>query len=125
MMSEIVVALSPAPRTTRVLAIHCGQEVLRAVLGPPCQMHSQAAPRLLEGLALWYQRPVRVVLCVDEPCDGYDLSLSDTFGFGGKALHYEVDIVPLRADRRRSTRLPGRGDFGDVRAALRHALGAP
>ena len=88
-------------------------------------MHARAAPTLLEGLALWFQHPLRVVLCVDDLSSGFDLSLEDGFGLGDKPLHYEVEVARLHADRRRSLHMPGRGDFGDLRATLRRAMGAP
>ncbi len=125
MDSEITVAVSPSHQSTRLLVVRRGSEILRAELGPPAQMHAQAAPRLLEGLALWFQHPLRVVLCVDDLSSGFDLSLEDGFGLGDKRLHYEVEVAHLHVDRRRSLRLPGRGDFGDLRATLRRALGAP
>jgi hypothetical protein len=107
MNSEITVALSPSHQSTRLLAVRRGQEILRAELGPPSQMHAHAAPRLLEGLALWFQHPLRVVLCVDELSTGFDLSLEDGFGLGDKRLHYEVEVATRQTDRRRSLRMPG------------------
>jgi hypothetical protein len=121
---EVVAALLLAPSATKILVTRDGTEISRAVLGPRLQMHRQAAVRLLEGLALWFQRTVRVVLCVDDRCAGSDRSLMDAFGVGMTRLHDEVDIVVLCSERRRAMWRGGHGDFGDLRLALRRALGA-
>lgn len=87
---EVVAVLLPDRAQTKILVTRDGIEILRAVLAPPSQMHRQAAARLLEGLSLWFQRTVRVVLCVDDRCDSSDPSLADAFGLGTSRQHYEV-----------------------------------
>lgn len=72
----------------------------------------QAASTLLEGLALWQQRPLGVVVCVDGRSDGHALGLYDALGLGRRTLHYEVGVAYHRARRRR---LSGVGDFRDLR----------
>lgn len=79
-----------------------------AVWVPPAATPPQAALRLLEGLALWFQSTVRVVHCVGGRCDGSDLSLADACGVGTIQRHRAI----LR-DRQ--------GDFGDVHVAMRRA----
>jgi len=64
----ITVAIGATCEVTRLVVMREAQgarEVLRARLGPPSQVHRLAAPLLLESLALWYQQPVRVVLCAE------------------------------------------------------------
>lgn len=121
---EVVAVLLPNHAETKILVTRDGTEILHAVLGPPSQMHPQAAVRLLEGLALWFERTVHVVLCATDQCDGSYLSLADTFGVGTNRLHYDVEIVPLHNARRPALRMGHRGDFGDLRLVMRRALGA-
>ncbi|MBN2191413.1 MAG: hypothetical protein JW751_01245, partial [Polyangiaceae bacterium] len=64
-MNRITVTLAPEATRVRVLATSPAGELLRAVLGPATATHPRAAATLLEGLALWYQQPLSVVLCAD------------------------------------------------------------
>ena len=52
--------------TTRLMLLTSSQELLRAALPSPSTTHPRAAPTLLEGLSLWLQRPLSVVLCAGE-----------------------------------------------------------
>ena len=93
MKPEITVAIGATCEVTRLVVMREAQgarEVLRARLGPPSQVHRWAAPLLLESLALWYQQPVRVVLCAESDAISSALHLSDGFGFGYRTLHYDV-----------------------------------
>jgi hypothetical protein len=102
--------LKPTRETTRLYLTVSGRELLRAVLPPPGpRIHPRAAPLLLEGLALWLQRPVSVVLCAVDGDDSCALGLSDSFGFGHQTAHYDVEVVdPMQ-------RLSGLGSFADLR----------
>jgi hypothetical protein len=55
----------PSSEATRLYLTYGESELLRAVLPPPGAQHPTAAPTLLEGLSLWLQRPLSVVLCAD------------------------------------------------------------
>jgi len=78
----------PSSEVTR-LYLTCGErELLRAVLPPPGAQHPTAAPTLLEGLSLWLQRPLSVVLCADAEETSSALGLCDGFGIGRETLHY-------------------------------------
>lgn len=113
-METITMTIAPERERTRLL-MTCGpQELLRAILGPPSLAHPRAAATLLEGLSLWYQRPLSVVLCVDSSSDSSGLGLCDGLGFGQRAVHYEVGIA-VREPRRRNVRLGGVGDFRELR----------
>jgi len=115
-MEKLTVVIQPELGQTRLLA-RCGtEEVLKAVLTAPAQAHRRAAPTLLEGLALWYQRPAGVVLCLDQVRDGATLALCDDFGFGGHTLHYHVEVRRLRSQIS-PPRLAGVGDFRALRRA--------
>lgn len=72
-------------------------------------MHPRSAPTLLEGLALWLQRPLSVVLCAADEDDSSALGLSDGFGFGHQSVHYDVEVVNP------AQRLAGLGSFADLR----------
>ena len=87
--------------------------MMRAVFGPVASMHRRAAATLLEGLSLWHQQPLSVVLYADAPDAGCAMGLFDALGFGARTLHYEVGIA-LR-DGRRPRRLGGVADFRDLR----------
>jgi hypothetical protein len=117
-MEKLTVVIQPELGQTRLLATCGGGEVLKAVLAAPTQVHRRAAPTLLEGLALWYQRPVGVVLCLGEVRDGAALALCDDFGFGERTLHYHVDVRRQRPPLT-PPRLAGVGNF----RALRRAAG--
>jgi hypothetical protein len=114
-METITVTIAPERTRTRLLMMQGSNEILRAILGPPSQAHPRAAATLLEGLSLWYQRPLSVVLCVDDSSDSCALELCDGLGFGRRTLHYEVGIAVLERPRRRAARLGGLGDFRELR----------
>jgi hypothetical protein len=91
---RIRVALAPTPNTTFLLATDArGHEILKARLAPPSQIHRWAATLLLEGLSLWCQTPLSVVLCVDDEAASSGLQLSDGFGFGHKSVFYDVEVL--------------------------------
>jgi hypothetical protein len=112
-MNRPMITLKPNSLATRVLLVDGYSTGLKAVLPPPSQAHPRAAATLLEGLALWYQRPLFAVLCADEQGYSSALGLCDGFGFGDRTVHYEVDVVD-HTRRRRPL-----GDFRDLRALVR------
>ena len=114
-MERLQVVIAPKQTHTDLLAMAGPTEVLRARLGSPALVHRMAAPLLLEGLSLWHQCPLSVVLSVPESGDSSPLirSLSDGFRFGDSTLHYVVDV--LGQGRHRSERLAGPGDFRSLR----------
>jgi hypothetical protein len=113
-MDRITVTLAPERGRVRMLAMSSAGEMLRAVLGPAATTHPRAAATLLEGLALWHQQPLSVVLCVDDPDDGCAMGLYDALGLGVRALHYDVGIA-MRGRRPKRARAGGLGDFRDLR----------
>ena len=110
-MDRITVVIAPEPSQVRLLARRGRRDVMKAVLGSPEQAHPRAAATLLEGLALWHQRALGVVLCADDPWSGSSLGLCDALGFGERKLHYEVGVAHLGPRRT----LGGVGDFADLR----------
>jgi len=113
-MERITVTLAPERDRTRLLVMSGPDELLRGLLGPASEMHPQAATTLLEGLSLWYQQPLSVVLCVGERSSGSELGLCDALGFGRRSLHYEVGVV-IDERHHRPRRLGGPGDFRGLR----------
>ena len=115
-MNRWTVTLDPRRDATRVLMMEGRDERMRAVLGPSTSAHPREASTLLEGLALWHQRPLSVVLCADAEESTSALRLEDALGFGVRNLHFDVEVaLSSRGDRRRPRRLPGLGSFGDLR----------
>lgn len=99
----------PSPEATRLFLTWGETELLRAVLPPPGAQHPSAAPTLLEGLSLWLQRPLSVVLCADAEEISSGLGLCDGFGIGRETLHYDVEVFDPRRQRH------GLGSFRDLR----------
>jgi hypothetical protein len=115
-MNRWTVTLEPRSDQTRLLMMEGRDERMRAILGPARLAHPQAAQTLLEGLALWHQHPLCVVLCADVQESTSALGLEDALGLGVRNLHFEVEVA-LRnhGHRRRERRLAGLGSFGDLR----------
>ncbi len=114
MSDAIMVTIAPEPDRVRVLATTPTHDVLKAVLGPVRAAHPRAAATLLEGISLWHQRPLSVVLSADALDDGSAMGLCDALGFG-RTLHYEVAVAVTGRGRRRRRDLRGLGDFRDLR----------
>lgn len=117
MTESITVTISPEPDRVRLLAMTPTQDLLMAILGPISGAHPRAAATFLEGLALWHQRPLSVVLSADATDDGCALGLCDAIGYG-RTLHYEVGLAFPEGrgrGRRRRRDLRGLGDFRDMR----------
>ena len=77
-----------------------------------------AGPRdhALEGLSLWTQQRLSVVLAVDELAPSFcgSTDLCDALGYGTRSLHFEVGVA-VRHPRRARRRIDGVGDFRDLR----------
>lgn len=118
MSSEtITVAIAPELTQTRLLVVSGGRDLMKAVLPSSDGAHPRAATTLLEGLALWHQRRLCVVLYVEEPeRSSCALNLCDALGNGERNVHYEV-AVAVRETRRRvaARQIAGVGDFRDLR----------
>ena len=117
MSDTITVTIAPEPDRVRLLATTPSHDLLQAILGPIRTAHPRAVTTLLEGLALWHQRPLSVVLAADDTDDGTALGLCDALG-DGRTLHYEVGLAfPDRVarGRRRGRELRGLGSFRDMR----------
>ena len=114
-MTYTVVVISSA-EWVRVLFTEGHEELLRAILPPPSQLHHERAViTFLEGLALWVNAKLHVVLSVDARAAGCCLGLTDELGVGVRSLFFDVEVRDRRARKRRGQRIRGIGDFADVR----------
>ena len=99
-----------------MLVTEGSDELLRAVLPSPSQLrHEQATITFLEGLALWLDAKLHVVLSVDAKEAGFCLGLTDEMGVGVRSLFFDVEVRDRRARRRPGRRIRGVGDFVDLR----------
>lgn len=115
-MDSYKAVLSPTAKWTRLLVSHGPDELLRAILPPPSQVrHERAATALLEGLSLWLDTRLAVVLSVDAREAGFCLGLTDQLGVGAQSVFYRVEVTERGRRRRRGTRIQGVGDFADLR----------
>jgi len=108
------VTVQPLERETRLLAMAGKDELMRAILGPATASHPRAAATLLEGLALWHQQALSVVLCADVEASSSATQMLDHLGYGARTVHYEVEVA-LLAHLRRGRRVRGFGNFRDLR----------
>lgn len=114
-MDPIIVTIAPEPDKTRVLMSRGHQDLMKAVLPAPSEAHPIAAKTLLEGLSLWHQQQLSVVLLADESDrSSAGLYLCDVLGFPERTLHYEVAVV-CRERRPTRRRIAGVDDFRDLR----------
>jgi hypothetical protein len=115
-----LVRLSAEPTRTRLLITQGPTDIAKAILPASTSAHPRATSTLLEGLSLFLNERLCVVLCVDEcsaSCDA--LGLLDGLGFGERSVFYEIGIAArlTRAERRNTERLhlSKGGDFRDLR----------
>jgi hypothetical protein len=101
--------IKPSPSRTRLLLMDGPDELLRAALPPMPAAHLRAVSTLLEGIALWTQRRLSVVLCADAEVASCVPDLCDGLGYGRETLHYAVEVFEPRNRRR------GLGSFRDLR----------
>jgi hypothetical protein len=116
MQMRYQVVIAPSATRTRVLVTEGSDELLRAVLPSPSQLrHERATITFLEGLALWLDAKLHVVLSVDAKEAGFCLGLTDELGVGVRSLFFDVEVRDRRARRRPGRRIRGVGDFVDLR----------
>lgn len=92
---------------------------MRAILPPRAAVHHErAVVTMLEGLSLWLDHKVHVVLSVDAKDASSCLGLTDALGVGHRSVFYEVAVNDHNRGRRRGRRIRGVGDFSDLRRQL-------
>src|SRR3954453_5501191 len=86
---KYTVVTVPSATRTRVLLSHGSDELLRAILPPPSAIrYQEAALALLQGLSLWLDEKLHVVLSVDEREAGSCLGLTDDHANGVPARRW-------------------------------------
>lgn len=110
------VVIAPSATRTRVLVTEGPDELLRAVLPPSSRLHCERATlTFLEGLALWLNAKLHVVLSVDAKETGFCLGLTDELGVGVGSVFFDVEVRDRGVRRRPGRRIRGVGDFADLR----------
>ena len=119
-MDQIRATITERDGLTRILVQHGQSDLMIARLGPLCSAHRHSLRSLIEGIALWFQERVHVVLCVDEELS-LEHELIDELGRGVETLHFSVEAVPVqyRPEQHRGNRLRGLGSFSTERRHLR------
>lgn len=119
----------PIPTTTwtRALVSHGPDELLRVSLPAPWEVrHEQATIMFLEGLLLWLDIQIRVVLSVDVRAAPCCLGLTDEMGRSMGSVFCEVEVRD-HEDRghrdRRDAAARGTCDFTDLRQLSMAGLG--
>lgn len=121
-MNRYVLTVMPTPAWTRLLLTDGQDEMLRATLPTPALVrHPRAARTLLEGLSLWLDCRLRVVLCVAGRDSSFCLELTDELGRGVCTVFYTVEVMPTECLRSPRT-LRGVSDFRLLHRARNRAL---
>lgn len=117
MHDTITVTIRATGAQTQLLVRQGPDEMMIAQLGPSSWAHPRALTTLLEGLALWFQTRVHVVLCAGSEEIASSSGLVDGLGCGLATLHFEV--VRPEDSHRRGVRLRGVGDVRNLRRDAR------
>ena len=124
MQTKYTVVMVPSATRTRVLLSHGPDELLRAILPSPSQLrYDRGAVTFLEGLSLWLDAKLHVVLSVDEREVEFCLGLTDEMGIGMRSVYFDVEVHERGRRRRRGQRIRGVGDFTDLRQLCLRWLG--
>ena len=121
-MYAMTATITVTATETRVLVVDETGDRMVARLPAMATAHRWALRTLLESLALWADRPLRVVLFADESFEWERHGLLDALGFGNDGLHLDVQVVPMTPRRaRRGKYLRDLGSFALERRRLRNA----
>jgi len=117
MHSTITITIRATGTTTLLLVRQESDEMMIARLGPPTWAHRHALLTMLEGLALWFQSRLHVVLFAANEEVASSTGLVDGLGLGVSTLHF--DVVRPRGIRPRSRRLRGVRGLAALRRDVR------
>lgn len=115
-----LVRMSAESTRTRILITQGARDIGKVILPSTSGVHPRATATLLEGLSLFLNERLAVVLCVDERSASCGrLGLLDALGYGEPSVFYEVGVA-ARASRRERRRIERTlhvtgGDFRDLR----------
>jgi hypothetical protein len=123
----MTVTITATSAETKLLVVDETGDRLIARLPSLATAHRWALRALLESMALWAERPVRVVLYADETYEWERCCLLDGLGLGAESLHMDVQFVPLARSgaRRRAKHLRNLGSFAQERRRLHRVGGQP
>lgn len=112
MTGSYKVTLRCRPTDVQVLVTDMGDDILKAQLSSS-PAHPRALVTLLEGLALWQGAQVCVAVSASEHAQG----CCERVLYGGGLLGHDSPLVSIehRFNDRRPSRLPGVGDFRQLR----------
>lgn len=118
-MHKYIVTISTKGNKTRLLLTEGPDELQRAMLPPPsCVYYEDAVRNFLQGLSMWLDHRLHVVLSVATRDASYCLGLTDNLGFGERHVFFDVEVKMHETRRRRGARIRGIGDFSDMRQLL-------
>jgi hypothetical protein len=105
-MDAINVTIRATDRQLRIRVEQRHNDLLVAQLGPTMFGDRRSLPCMLEGLAVWFQQRLCVVLYAASEAIASSTGLVDDLGCGLSTLHFIVDaeIGPQRARCRRLRR---------------------
>ncbi len=105
-MERYTAVMYPTRKQTRVILSQGEQVLMRASLPPPESLrHERAVRTLLEGLALWLDTRLHVVLYADAERASFCLGLTDELGRGLDSIFFTVEVdrpAPRRHERARA-----------------------
>ena len=100
-MERFTVAMFPTRKQTRVILSQGERVLLRATLPAPTSLrHERAVTTWLEGLALWLDTRLYVVLCADASHASFCLGLTDELGRGMGSIFFTVEVAHPEPRRR-------------------------
>ncbi len=101
-MHRYIVTRSTKGAQTRLLLTEGPDELMRANLPPPsCVYYERTVAIFLEGLSMWLDHKLHVVLSVDAREASYCLGLTDNLGVGERHVFFDVDVKLGRPSRTR------------------------
>ena len=118
-MHRYIVTISTKGPQTRVLLTSGPDELMRSNLPPAsCVYYERAVSTFLEGLSMWLDHKLHVVLSVDARDASYCLGLTDNLGIGEQHVFFDVEVRMHKSSRKQGSRIRGLGDFSDMRQML-------
>ena len=114
-MDSYKAVLYPIARWTRLRMSHGPDELLRVIVPPPAQVRHETTAPILEGLSLWLDAQLAVVLSVDARSAGCCLGLTRELGAGDRSVFHRVEAAGRDRRRRRGACIPGVGDLAGLR----------
>src|SRR5690349_2211891 len=113
-MDPYIVTLTTSSKGTRVRVTHGADELVRGIL-PSAVDRERAVATFVDGLALWLDRTLLVVVSVAAAEAGSCDRLLDEMALGGRDQLCRVEVRERGGRPRRGARIPGVTSGADVR----------